>query len=299
MKKYMTFILLNLFLIVNVFSQSVSIDGFINYTEGNKWMYESRNSDKELIIEIMECTETDTLTTCQVENFGDLIVQDDSVFITDFFSDLFSPELSPAILKYYISDFPTDTVWDACWDCTESEADGGSEGFITDSTTLNVFGENVLTKTIVVKYGKNDPLRLPSVQLEIAENFGIISLQYWHGDALFLTGAVIEGQAFGNLIVSNERDIPVEEVRNFSLSSPYPNPFNPTTTISYQMEQPGQITIQLYTITGQLVKELLNTYNTSGAYSFQLNGDILSSGIYILRGRLGEQIESRMITLIK
>jgi hypothetical protein len=83
MKKYMTFILLNLFLIVNVFSQSVSIDGFINYTEGNKWTYESRNSDKELIIEIMECTETDTLTTCQVENFGDLIVQQDSVFSTD------------------------------------------------------------------------------------------------------------------------------------------------------------------------------------------------------------------------
>ena len=295
----MALIVLTLFLIVNVFSQAVSTDGFINYTEGNKWTYESRNSDKELIIEIKDCTETDTLTTCQVENFGEQIIHKDSVFITDFFSDYFSPELSPAILKYYISDFPIDTVWDACWDCTESAADGGSEGFITNTTTLNIFGENVITKTIVVKYGKNDPLGVPSVQLEIAEKFGIISIQYWHGDALVLTGAVIEGEEYGNLIVSNERDLPVEEVRNFSLSSPYPNPFNPTTTITYQMEQPGQVTINLYTITGQLVEELLNTYNTSGTYSFQLNGGNLSSGMYILRGRLGEKTESRTITLIK
>jgi hypothetical protein len=146
---------------------------------------------------------------------------------------------------------------------------------------------------------EDDSLGNPVVQLEIAEKYGILSIQYYEGDALVLTGAVIEGEEYGNLIVSNERDIPVEDVRNFSLSSPYPNPFNPTTMISYQMEQSGQVTIQLYTITGQLVQELLNVFNSTGTYSFQLNGDNLSSGVYILRGRLGEQTESRTITLIK
>jgi hypothetical protein len=97
--------------------------------------------------------------------------------------------------------------------------------------------------------------------------------------------------------VSNEYQ--TEIPKQNKLLQNYPNPFNPTTTISYQMEQPGQVSIKLYTITGQLVKELLRTYNTSGTYSFQLNGDHLSSGMYILRGRLGEHIESRTITLIK
>ncbi|WP_340103724.1 T9SS type A sorting domain-containing protein [Rhodohalobacter sp. 8-1] len=296
MKKYMALIVLTLFLIVNVFSQSVSTDGFINYSEGNKWMYESRNSDKELIIEIKDCTETDTLNTCQVENFGDLIVQEDSVFATDFFADA-GASGNVGVIKYYLANHPIDSTWNACWDCYGY----GSEAVIFDTTRYDVFGEEVAVKHIAIKefLEEDDSLGNPVVQLEIAEKYGILSIQYYEGDALVLTGAVIEGQVFGNLIVSNERDIPVEEVRNFFLSSPYPNPFNPTTTISYQMEQPGQVTINLYTITGQLVKELLNTYNTSGTYSFQLNGGNLSSGMYILRGRLGEQTESRTITLIK
>lgn len=46
----------------NAFSQSVSKDGYINYTVGNKWKYESRYYPGiELTIEIKECTETDSL----------------------------------------------------------------------------------------------------------------------------------------------------------------------------------------------------------------------------------------------
>lgn len=295
----MTFILLNLFLIVNVFSQSVSIDGFINYTEGNKWKYESRISDRELIIEITECSEKDTLTTCQVENFGELIVQEDSVFITDFFSDLFSPELSPAVLKYYISDFPIDTIWDACWDCSESEADGGSEGFITDTTTLNVFGENVLTKTIVVKYGKNDPLGVPSVQLEIAENFGIISIQYWHGDALFLTGAVIEGQAFGNLIVSNEKDIPIEKVRNFSISNPYPNPFNPDISIEVRVTHPEEIQIRVFDVLGRSVLSVPSQTYSSGTHRINLDLEVLPTGVFYIIAQSPSHSTTQKITKIE
>ena len=97
--------------------------------------------------------------------------------------------------------------------------------------------------------------------------------------------------------VSNEvfQDIPNEN----KLLQNYPNPFNPTTTISYEMKSPGQAVIKLYTVTGQLVTELLNTYKTPGSYSFQLNGADLSSGTYILRGRLGDMMDSKIITLIK
>lgn len=112
-------------------------------------------------------------------------------------------------------------------------------------------------------------------------------------------GETVYGDTTTNLPPVSIEPEPSEKVaQSFQLSN-YPNPFNPTTTISYQMEQPGQVSIKLYTVTGQLVKELLHTYNTSGTYNFQLNGDNLSSGMYILRGRLGEQTETRTITLIK
>ncbi|MFA5667885.1 MAG: T9SS type A sorting domain-containing protein [Balneolaceae bacterium] len=79
----------------------------------------------------------------------------------------------------------------------------------------------------------------------------------------------------------------------------YPNPFNPTTTISYEMQKPGHVVMNLYTITGKFVKELLNQYNTSGSYHFQLNAEGMASGTYILRGELSGQTATRTITLIK
>lgn len=79
----------------------------------------------------------------------------------------------------------------------------------------------------------------------------------------------------------------------------YPNPFNPTTTIKYIMKADGMVALDLYTIQGQRVRTLLNEYKNAGQYTFRLDGSDLSSGIYILRGRLGLQTESRTITLIK
>lgn len=89
MKKLITALFFKAAMVTSIFCQSVSPDGFINYTEGNRWRYESRTTNNELTIEIKECTETDTLTTCKVKNFGELTVHRDSVFITDFFSDFF------------------------------------------------------------------------------------------------------------------------------------------------------------------------------------------------------------------
>jgi len=59
------------------------------------------------------------------------------------------------------------------------------------------------------------------------------------------------------------------------------------------------VTIELYTIQGQRVKKLVNDFKTEGQHSFRLNGSDLASGIYILRGQLGPQTETRKITLIK
>lgn len=165
--------------------------GSSNYTEGNKWKYESRNSDKELIIEIKECTEMDTLTTCQIENFGELIVQKDSVFITDFFSKEEAYE-DLGYVKFYKSNQAIDSTWDSCWKCSGY----GSEAVIFDTTRYDVFAEPTTVKHIGIKefLSENDSLGNPAVQLEIAEKFGIISIQYWHGNALVLTGAVIGGE---------------------------------------------------------------------------------------------------------
>lgn len=93
-------ILFWLFPAESVFAQTESKDGFINYTVGNQWKYQSRDAGEEFTIKINECTQADTLTTCTAENFGELIVQNDSVFVTDYFSDA-GASGGVGVIKYY------------------------------------------------------------------------------------------------------------------------------------------------------------------------------------------------------
>jgi len=79
-------------------------------------------------------------------------------------------------------------------------------------------------------------------------------------------------------------DSPVQVVPEFFLSN-YPNPFNPTTTISYNLPNSGQTEISVYNIKGQLVKQLVNEFQESGEHTITWNGkddsdNPVSSGIY-------------------
>ncbi len=62
----------------------------------------------------------------------------------------------------------------------------------------------------------------------------------------------------------------------------YPNPFNPVTTIKYQIPENGHITMNVFNILGENVAELINEDIKRGEYSITFNGSNLSSGVYIL-----------------
>ncbi len=63
----------------------------------------------------------------------------------------------------------------------------------------------------------------------------------------------------------------------------YPNPFNPTTTISYSIPNTGEVNLLIYNSIGQLVSKI-NLYNqTSGRHVYQFKGGALASGVYFYR----------------
>ncbi len=63
----------------------------------------------------------------------------------------------------------------------------------------------------------------------------------------------------------------------------YPNPFNPATTVNYTLNNPGQVSLALYSIEGRRVAEPVPaTYHASGRHSVTVLGDDLPSGVYIV-----------------
>jgi hypothetical protein len=78
-------------------------------------------------------------------------------------------------------------------------------------------------------------------------------------------------------------EIPQPIPTSFVLEHAYPNPFNPTTTIRYQIPVPGLVEIVVFDMLGRQVAELAAGNYEPGYYSVQWNASSLASGVYVAR----------------
>jgi hypothetical protein len=67
----------------------------------------------------------------------------------------------------------------------------------------------------------------------------------------------------------------------YSLEQNFPNPFNPATTIKYQLPKAGFVTLKIYDILGKEVATLVNENKVAGRFSVEFNASKLPSGVYI------------------
>ncbi|MBI4810963.1 MAG: T9SS type A sorting domain-containing protein, partial [Ignavibacteriales bacterium] len=74
----------------------------------------------------------------------------------------------------------------------------------------------------------------------------------------------------GTTAVGNERLATV--IKTFALLHNYPNPFNPSTTIEYQLPKTGNVEIKIFSINGQLVKTLESTHKIAGTHAVVWDG---------------------------
>ncbi len=86
---------------------------------------------------------------------------------------------------------------------------------------------------------------------------------------------------------------------NYSLSDNYPNPFNPTTTITYSLPEESHVVLSVYNSLGQLVKTLINEEKPGGYYRFNFNASGFSSGIYFYRLNAGDFTAVKKLVLMK
>jgi hypothetical protein len=84
----------------------------------------------------------------------------------------------------------------------------------------------------------------------------------------------------------------------------YPNPFNPTTKISYSLPVAGPVKIVIYNTLGQQVRVLVNQEQEAGQYNVEWNSrnehnQSLSSGVYILRMEAADFVKDKKLLLLK
>jgi len=86
---------------------------------------------------------------------------------------------------------------------------------------------------------------------------------------------------------------------NFKLLASYPNPFNPSTTISFELSSAKKVSLNVFNILGQQVANYDLGLRQAGIQNFKLDLSDQASGVYIIRIQSGTKIQSGKITLIK
>ena len=85
----------------------------------------------------------------------------------------------------------------------------------------------------------------------------------------------------------------------YMLSSIYPNPFNPRTSISYSMPNAEHVIIEAYDIRGRLVDNIISDFQTIGNYSLIWDASGFPSGVYFIKMKTASFRDTRKVLLIK
>lgn len=138
-----------------------------------------------------------------------------------------------------------------------------------------------------------------------------VTTTYRHGeDFWYKVTAVDDGElesGYSNTVEIEarlEKQIVDEEIiekapKVYTLHSNYPNPFNPTTQISYQIPNDGFVSLVVYNSVGQTVENLVNERQSTGRYSVEFNATNLPSGVYFYRIKADNYVDVKKMLILK
>lgn len=178
-----------------------------------------------------------------------------------------------------------------------SEVDGWGDVVIGNTTipALRVMSSET-TEIAGLEYTSVTVIFLDENGFEFANLSADSSLS---GEGYFPDSANLQITAYSQInAVSAEttHDIP----QSIRLNQNFPNPFNPATQISYQLDSPTEVSLTIYSLTGQKVQTLVSgEFKQAGEYNVPFDAGNLASGIYIYRLRAGDQMFTRTMTLLR
>ncbi len=157
---------------------------------------------------------------------------------------------------------------------------GGSSGFMRKTTNggYNWYPENI------TQFGN-----------------GFFGGIYFYNDtigwAVGAPGKILYTESGGQIlqVINNKEQI----IENFILYQNFPNPFNPVTSIKYDIPKDVFVSVKIYDLLGREIKTLVNEFKNAGSYLVSFNGTEFASGIYFYRIQAGDFVQVKKMALIK
>jgi hypothetical protein len=103
-----------------------------------------------------------------------------------------------------------------------------------------------------------------------------------------------------DMIVANSHsEVSVGQPTVFALGSAYPNPFNPTTSLSLSLPESGYVSVKVYNMMGQEIATLADGLMDASAYTLTWDASDASSGMYFVRAEYAGNIATQKLMLLK
>lgn len=147
------------------------------------------------------------------------------------------------------------------------------------------FGTSVLTSTSYSFYISGSKYAVFSVNYIKSEFLGNV----FNSKTISYTPALTTG------IDDDKNTMPVE----FALKQNHPNPFNPSTRISFSLNEKSFISLKVYNLAGEEVATIAQGEREAGEYSINFDASRLSAGIYFYQLSAGRMKETRKMVLLK
>jgi flagellar hook assembly protein FlgD len=101
------------------------------------------------------------------------------------------------------------------------------------------------------------------------------------------------------IVANSSTEVQVSMPVKFALSAAYPNPFNPSTSISLHVPMVSNVSVQVYDLSGRMISTLLSGVQAQGDYSLTWNAQEQASGMYLVRAETAGSVAVQKILLLK
>jgi hypothetical protein len=178
----------------------------------------------------------------------------------------------------------------------------------TAQNTADVNGDGVVNiqDLVQVAGALGNAAAAPSLHSQILQRFTPAEVQLWLTAA---TAANLSDAKSQRGIHFLETLLAAATPKKTALLANYPNPFNPETWIPYQLAEPAEVTVSIYTVDGQLVRTLDFGYQAVGVYASRSRaaywdgknsvGEPMASGVYFYTLTAGDFTATRKLLIRK